>query len=214
MNIGVLASHEGTTLQSLLDASASGRIQGRVAVVVSNNSDSGALKRARTAGVQAVHLSSKTHAEPAALDAAIKEVLVAADVNVVFLAGYMKRLGPLVLSAFGGRILNTHPALLPRFGGPGMYGDRVFEAVLEAGDKESGVSIHLVDAEYDTGAIVRQCTVPVFQGDSLEDLKVRIRAREKEFVVETLEQIANGEIRLVAFERGTAPAREGEDGTI
>lgn len=86
------------------------------------------------------------------------------DVDVVFLAGYMKKLGPLVLRAFAGRILNTHPALLPRFGGPGMYGDRVFEAVLEAGEAESGVSIHLVDADYDTGAIVRQCRVPVFWG--------------------------------------------------
>jgi phosphoribosylglycinamide formyltransferase-1 len=79
-----------------------------------------------------------------------------------------------------------------------MYGDRVFEAVLEAGAPESGVSIHLVDAEYDTGAIVRQCTVPVFRGDSLNDLKARVQAREKEFAVETLADIANGKIRLVA----------------
>ena len=191
MNLGVLASHEGTTLQSLLDAFSGGRIQGRVAVVVSNNGDSGALRRARQAGVQAVHLSSKTHEDPAALDAAIRGVLVAADVDV-------KKLGPLVLRAFERRILNTHPALLPRFGGPGMYGDRVFEAVLEAGEAESGVSIHLVDADYDTGAIVRQCRVPLFRGDSLDDLKARVRAREKDFVVETLGQIAKGEIRLVA----------------
>ena len=193
MKVGVLASHEGTTLQSLLDACSDGRIQAHVAVVVSNNSDSGALRRARQAGVQAVHLSSTTHPDPAALDAAIRGVLAAADVDVVFLAGYMKKLGPLVLSAFEHRILNTHPALLPRFGGPGMYGYWVFEAVLEAGDAESGISIHRVDADYDTGAIVRQCTVPVFRGDSLNDLKARVRAREKEFVVETLGQIAKGD---------------------
>jgi phosphoribosylglycinamide formyltransferase 1 len=78
-----------------------------------------------------------------------------------------------------------------------MYGDRVFEAVLEAGATQSGVSIHLVDDDYDTGAIVRQCKVPVFLDDSLEDLKARLRAREKEFVVETLAEIANGKIRLV-----------------
>ena len=196
MNLAVFASHEGTTLQCLLDACADGRIQGRVAVVVSNNGDSGALRRARQTGVQGVHLSSKTHADPHALDAAIRGVLVAAGVDVVFLAGYMKKLGPLVLSAFRGRILNTHPALLPRFGGPGMYGDRVFEAVLQAGEAESGVSIHLVDAEYDTGAIVRQCRVPVCPGDSLADLKARVQAREKAFVVETLGQIATGDIRL------------------
>jgi phosphoribosylglycinamide formyltransferase-1 len=108
----------------------------------------------------------------------------------------MKKLGPLVLESFEGRILNTHPALLPRFGGPGMYGDRVFEAVLEAGETESGISIHLVDAEYDTGAVVRQCKVPVLPGDSLDDLKARVRAREKQFVVETLGQIAAGKIRF------------------
>jgi len=198
MNLGVLASHEGTTLQSLFDAFAGGRIPGRVSVVVSNNGDSGALVKAREAGVQAVHLSSRTHGDPAALDAAIRSVLVAADVDVVFLAGYMKKLGPFVLGTFEGNILNTHPALLPRFGGRGMYGDRVFEAVLEAGEPESGISIHLVDPEYDTGPIVRQCRVPVLPGDSLNDLKDRVRAREKEFVVETLAGIAKGEIRLVA----------------
>ena len=197
MNLGVFASHEGTTLQSLLDAFAHGRIQGRVSVVVSNNGEAGALRRARQACVQAVHLSSKTHEDPTVLDAAIRDVLVAADVDVVFLAGYMKKLGPLVLDAFDGRILNTHPALLPQFGGPGMYGNRVFEAVLAAGVAETGVSIHLVNADYDAGGVLRQCKVPVLLGDSLDDLKAGVHAREKEFVVETFADIANGEIRLV-----------------
>src|SRR5882762_1011804 len=153
MNLGVLASHEGTTLQSMLDAFAGGHISGRVSVVVSNNGDSGALVKARQAGVQAVHLSSSTHRDPAALDAAIRDVLVMAAVDIVFLAGYMKKLGPVVLGTFQGRILNTHPALLPKFGGHGMYGDRVFEAVLRAGESVSGSSMHLVDAEYDTGRV-------------------------------------------------------------
>ena len=154
--------------------------------------------KAREAGVQAVHLSSRTHRDPATLDAAIRDVLIGAAVDVVFLAGYMKKLGPFVLGTFQGRILNTHPALLPRFGGRGMYGDRVFEAVLEAGEAESGVSIHLVDPEYDTGRILRQCKVPVLRDDSVDDLKARVRAREKEFVVETLAAIATGDIRLSA----------------
>src|SRR5262249_18665287 len=197
-NLGVLASHEGTTLQGLLDAFACGRIPGRVSVVVSNNGNSGALVRAREAGVQAVHLSSKTHPDPTTLDAAIRDVLVAAAVDVVFLAGYMKRLGPVVLGTFQGRTLNTHPAPLPRFGGRGMYGDRVFEAVLEAGELESGVSIHLVDPEYDTGRVVRQCKIPCLRGDSVDDVQARVRAREKEIVVETLAGIAAGDIRLAA----------------
>lgn len=134
MNLGVLASHEGTTPQSLLDAFAGGRIPWRVSVVVSNNGDSGALAKARQAGVQAVHLSSRTHRDPVTLDAAIRDVLVAAAVDIVFLAGYMKKLGALRTRNIPGIILNTHPALVPRFGGRGMYGDRVFEAVLEAGE--------------------------------------------------------------------------------
>ena len=196
MNIGVLASHEGTTLQSLVDACASGRVPGQVAVVVSNNGHSGALARARHAGIRAIHLSSKTHEDPEALDAAIRDALVTVEVDLVFLAGYMKRLGPLVLTAFKGRILNTHPALLPRFGGQGMYGDHVFKTVLESGETETGVSIHLVDLEYDTGPVVRQCKVPVHPGDSIDELKDRVRAREKELVVETLAAIAEGQIRL------------------
>src|SRR5262252_5356991 len=140
MNIAVLASHEGTTLQSLLDACAEGRVAARVALVVSNNSGSGALRRARQAGVAVAHLSSATHPDTAALDSAIRDILSAADVDVVLLAGYMKKLGPETIGAFKGRILNTHPALLPKFGGRGMYGDRVFEAIIEAGETESGVS--------------------------------------------------------------------------
>jgi phosphoribosylglycinamide formyltransferase-1 len=125
--------------------------------------------------------------------------LLDAEAEVVLLAGYMKQVGPLVLAAFKGRILNTHPALLPKFGGKGMYGDRVFEAILEANETESGVSVHLVDPEYDTGPVVRQCKVEVVPGDSLGTLKARVRAREKEFIVETLAQIAQGHIALNLF---------------
>jgi phosphoribosylglycinamide formyltransferase-1 len=196
MNIGVLASHEGTTLQSVLDACDDGRIAGRVTVVVSNNSGSGALRRARQAGVAVAHLSSATHPDPHALDAAIRDALAAASVDLVLLAGYMKTLGPATIEAFKGRILNTHPALLPKFGGQGMYGDRVFEAVIAAGETESGVSIHLVDGGIDTGRVVRQCKVPVFPGDSSETLKTRIRFRERDFVVETLADIARGVLVL------------------
>jgi phosphoribosylglycinamide formyltransferase-1 len=194
MNIGVLASHEGSTLQAVLDGCADGRIAARVSVVVSNNSASGALRRARRAGVRAVHLSSQTHPDPAELDAAIREALIAAGVDLVFLAGYMKKLGPQTLRAFEGRILNTHPALLPKFGGPGMYGEKVFEATIAAGETESGVSIHQVTAEYDAGSVVRQCRVPVFPDDSIDTLKARVQERERQFVVETFEQIARGAI--------------------
>jgi phosphoribosylglycinamide formyltransferase-1 len=196
LRIGVLASHEGTTLQSILDACAQGRIDGRVVAVVSNNSGSGALRRATAAGIDTFHFSSVTHPGADSLDAAICGALQGARADVIFLAGYMKRLGPRTLAAFPDRILNTHPALLPGFGGQGMFGDRVYEAVLAQGEPESGASVHLVDAEYDTGAVVRQERVPVLPGDTVESLKARVQACEREAVVAALAAIASGDLVL------------------
>jgi len=196
LRIGVLASHEGTTLQSIIDACEQGRINGRVVAVISNNSGSGALRRATAAGIETFHLSSVTHATGDSLDAAICSALQRASADVVFLAGYMKRLGPRTSAAFPGRILNTHPALLPKFGGQGMFGDRVYEAVLAAGESESGASVHLVDAEYDTGAVVCQERIRVLSGDTVESLKARVQACEREAVIRTLAAIASGELLL------------------
>ncbi len=196
LRIGVLASHEGTTLQAILDACAAGEIAARVVTVISNNSDSGALRRAHAAAAVGVHLSSKTHPEPGALDAAIILALTEQQVDVVMLAGYMKKLGPALLERYRGRILNTHPALLPKFGGHGMYGMRVHEAVLRAGQTESGPSVHLVDAEYDTGRVLAQAQVPVEPGDTPDSLAARVQERERRLVVTVLGQIAQGEFAL------------------
>ena len=196
LRIVVLASHEGTTLQSIIDACAQRRIDGRVVAVISNNSGSGALRRAAAAGIETFHLSSVTHSSGDSLDAAICDALERARADVIFMAGYMKRLGPRTLAAFPARILNTHPALLPKFGGQGMFGDRLFEAVLAGGESESGVSVHLVDAEYDTGAVVHQERVRVLPGDTVESLKTRVQACEREAIVKTLAAIASGELVL------------------
>jgi len=196
MNIGVLASHEGTTLQAVLDACLEKRLHARVAVVISNNSDSGALRRARGAGVPALHLSSKTHPSEDELDRAICEGLSGNDVHVVLLAGYMKKLGPRTRERYSGRVINTHPALLPKFGGHGMYGERVHRAVLEAGEAVTGVSVHLVDQDYDTGAVLAQTEVAVEPGDTLETLATRVQARERAFLIEVLAEIAAGRLRL------------------
>jgi phosphoribosylglycinamide formyltransferase 1 len=192
VKIGVLASHEGTTLQSLLDACASGALPASIVLVISNNSGSGALRRAADAGVPGLHLSSGAHPDPAELDGAIRGALVAANVDVVFLAGYMKKLGPRVLEAFAGRILNTHPALLPKFGGEGMYGMNVHRAVLAAGELETGPTVHLVDGDYDTGAVIEQRRVSVEPGDTPETLAARVQACERELVVEVFRDLATG----------------------
>jgi phosphoribosylglycinamide formyltransferase-1 len=186
LRLGVLASHEGTTLQSVIDACAGEGFPWLIAVVISNNADAGALRRARAAGLPARHLSSRTHETEAALDRAICQALIDHRVDLVLLAGYMKKLGGETLAAFRGRVINTHPALLPKFGGQGMYGLRVHRAVLAAGEAVTGVSVHLVDAEYDTGPVIARAEVPVEPGDTAEALAARVQTRERALLVEVL----------------------------
>ena len=201
LRLGILASHAGTTMQAIIDACAQGRLHAEVRVVIGNNSRSGALARARTHGIPTAHLSGVTHPRADDLDRAIMETLDRHGAEVVALAGYMKRLGPLVLSHYRGRLLNTHPALLPKFGGQGMYGDRVHQAVLAAGERVSGATVHLVEGDYDTGPALSQVEVPVLDGDTLETLRDRVQAAEREHYVEVLERIAMGEIALEGLER-------------
>jgi len=191
LRIGVLASHHGTTLQAILDACEAGTLRAQVVTVISNNSQSGAAQRAHRHAVPFAHLSGRTHPEPEALDEAIYDTLMQHDADIVVLAGYMKKLGPRTLKHFEGRILNTHPALLPKFGGQGMYGSRVHEAVLAAGESTTGVSIHVVDAGYDTGPVIAQCEVPVHADDTVESLAERVQTCERAFLVETLQTLSN-----------------------
>jgi phosphoribosylglycinamide formyltransferase 1 len=196
LRIGVLASGAGTTLQAVIDAAQSGRLPVQVAVVISNNSQAGAVARAQRHSIPWVHLSAKTHGDERRLDEAIRDTLAKNDARFVLLAGYMKKVGPATLRAFSGRVLNTHPALLPKHGGKGMYGSRVYAAVLASGDPVTGVSVHLVDSEYDTGRVLAQREVPVNPGDDVRSLSERVQRAEREFLVEVLGQIAEGAIAL------------------
>ena len=196
MNIAVLASHRGTVLQAVLDACADRSLPARVAVVVSNNSRSGAAERAQRAGIPFCHLSGATHSDALALDHAVANALISHHCDWVLLAGYMKKLGPITLARFGGRILNTHPSLLPRHGGLNMFGQRVHQAVLESGDTVTGITIHVVESEYDVGPILTQREIPVLPNDTVESLAARVHAVEGAFVVETLLRIANGELAM------------------
>jgi phosphoribosylglycinamide formyltransferase 1 len=196
MNIGFLASHGGSNMQAIIDACKAGKLKATPAVVISNNSASGAITRAKNEGVSYYYLSGKTHPGPGELDEAILNTFLRHKVDIVVLAGYMKKLGPGTLSHFRGRILNIHPALLPKFGGEGMYGIHVHEAVIAAGEKESGVTIHIVDEQYDTGKIVAQTRVPVMPDDTPETLAARVLVQEHILYPETLQKIAAGEIPL------------------
>lgn len=196
MNIGFLASHGGSNMQAIIDACKAGRLNAAAAVVISNNGDSRALERAKSEGIPGYYLSGKTHPDPDDLDKAILDTLIRHKVDIVALAGYMKKLGPKTLSYFRGRILNIHPALLPKYGGKGMYGIHVHEAVLAAGEKESGVTVHLVDEEYDRGPILAQVRVPVMPDDTPETLAERVLVQEHILYSATLQRIATGDILL------------------
>jgi len=161
-----------------------------VVLVISNNSKSQALERARTHRIPTQHLSSATHPEPEMLDNAICAALEQAQPDWVLLSGYMKQLGPRTLQTFQHRIVNTHPSLLPKYGGAGFYGRKVHEAVIAAGDKESGATVHLVEAEYDEGPILSQVRVPVRSKDTAASLEQRVQSAERKLIVHTLLELA------------------------
>jgi phosphoribosylglycinamide formyltransferase 1 len=171
IRVAVLASGGGTNLQALLDALGSTPgAPARVVRVLSDRAAAAALKRARRAGVAATVIDDP--ADPAALGAALQ------DVDLVVLAGYLRLVPAAVVARFRGRMINIHPALLPGFGGPGMYGRRVHEVVLETGATVSGATVHYVDEEYDRGPIIAQWPVPVQAGDTPETLGARVLAAE------------------------------------
>ena len=187
--IGILASHEGTNFQAIIDACERGTLDARPVVAISNNSNAPALTRACKAGIATAHISSATHPDPDDLDRAILETFKRFDVDLVVTAGYMKKLGPRVLVEYRRRIVNIHPSLLPRHGGKGMYGLNVHRAVIECGDRETGITVHYVDDEYDTGPVVAQQRLPVLANDTPESLAARVLEHEHDFLVEVLAKL-------------------------
>jgi phosphoribosylglycinamide formyltransferase 1 len=175
LRLAVLASGRGSNLVALQRAIDAGELHATIAVVVSNNSAAGALAWAREHGIAARHVSSKTDDDPGA---AMLELFTAHDVDVVVLAGWMKLLDPRVVAAYRGRAVNIHPAPLPRFGGPGMFGERVHAAVLASGATSSGPTVHVVDDRYDEGEIIAHREVPVEPGDTAQSLAARVLAAE------------------------------------
>lgn len=196
MRLGLLASHRGTNVESIVNACASGRLAAIPAVIISNNREAPVLEFARARGIPAEWIGGAAYDDPARRDSAICQELVDHQVDLVLLLGYLRQLGPITLARFRDRILNTHPALLPKHGGHGQYGLHVHETVLAAGDRETGISIHVVDAEYDHGPVIAQCTVPVLDNDTPASLQARVLVREREFLVETLQAIIAGAIVL------------------
>ncbi len=204
MRIGILASGSGSNLQAIIDhfAASPARDAGFVALVASNRADSGAMARAQAAGIFTHHIADFNDG-PSILTA-----LQSAGVELLVLAGYLRLLPAAVVVAYTGRMLNVHPALLPSFGGHGMYGLRVHEAVLQAGAKISGVTVHFVSAEYDRGAIAAQWPVPVLQDDTPQTLAARVLAVEHGLYPAVIEAVAARTLALGADGRskGSLPA--------
>lgn len=198
MNLAFLASHGGSAAWHLTRACRSGELDATAVALVSNNSRSAALAWAREEGLRAAHLSAASYPDPDDLDTAILTVLQDSGAEVVVLSGYMRELGPRVLGAYAGRVLNIHPSLLPRHGGRGMYGDRVHASVLAAGDTESGATVHLVTSGIDEGPLIAQGRVPVLPGDTLDTLKARVGAIEGELLLRAVRGV-------VAARPATAP---------
>lgn len=199
LRIGYLASGAGSSARAIHQAASRGELKVESAVMVSNNSGSEALRWARASGIPTAHLSSRTYPDPVDLDAAIRDALAGHDAELVVLSGYAKLVGPLTLARFAHRILNVHPAPLPRFGGKGMYGLAVHQAVLDAGVAESAVTIHVIDDRYDHGPVVAAFPVAVEPTDSAETLQARVHEQEAACYLDVLGQIAAGEIDLDYF---------------
>lgn len=196
MNIAFFASHRGSNMQTVLDAWSAGKLNVSPRLLISNNRKAEALIRAESAGLATAVRNGVTHPDPDELDQAILDLLLEHDIELIVLAGYMKLLGPKVVARFRNRILNIHPSLLPKFGGTGMYGMRVHQAVIAAGETETGVTVHLVDERYDEGEIIAQAPVPVKFDDTPETLAARVLEQEHCFLVEVLDGIASKRIHL------------------
>ncbi|PXX71691.1 formyltetrahydrofolate-dependent phosphoribosylglycinamide formyltransferase [Nocardia tenerifensis] len=190
LRVAVLASHNGSNMRALHEASLMPTANFKIVLVVSNNSASGALAYASRSRIPTVHLSGRTHSDPDELDEAMRAALVDRSTDLVVLAGYMKHVGPRTRRQYESRMINIHPALLPRHGGPGMYGHAVHKAVLDSGDEISGPSVHYVTEEYDAGEIIAQRRVPVLATDTVESLAARVLAAEHVLLPEVVRELA------------------------
>jgi phosphoribosylglycinamide formyltransferase-1 len=207
--IGVLVSGAGTTLEALAEMAAGGHLPAQFALVVSDRPHAPAIERARVRGLPTLVLP--THGvDPEAWGRRLTEELEARGVELVILAGFLSILPPSWVRHWRGRAVNLHPSLLPRYGGPGMYGRKVLEAILEARERTTGATVHLVTEEVDGGPPIAQERIPVVPDDTPESLRARLAPVEVALLALTIRRFAEGALPLPYVEPGPAAPRRGE----
>ncbi len=195
LRLGVLISGGGTTLENFLREQNAGRLPVEIAVVIASRQGIRGIEVAERAGLPVVDVQRKKHPSTEAFSQAVFKHLREGRVDLVTLAGFLSLIR--IPDDYAGRVMNIHPALLPAFGGKGFYGNAVHEAVLVAGESESGATVHIVDEVYDHGPVLAQTRVPVLAGDTAASLAARILEREYVIYTETLQKIASGDIALL-----------------
>ncbi|MCX7762600.1 MAG: phosphoribosylglycinamide formyltransferase [Candidatus Kryptonium sp.] len=196
MNIAVFASGRGSNLMAILNAIKEGKINAKVALVISNNSNAGALEIAKANGIDALHISRAQFTSDEDYVKKLLYELKSRNIELIVLAGYMKKIPPEVVQEYRNKILNIHPALLPAFGGQGMYGMNVHKAVIDYGVKVTGVTVHIVDEEYDHGPIVMQRAIEVRDDDTPETLAERVLKVEHEIYPIAIKLFVDGKITV------------------
>jgi len=196
LRLGVLVSGRGSNLQAILDHAQRGELDAQVAVVISDVPDAYALERARRAGVPAIAVPRNEYTSKDKFNRAVLEHLRAHDVDLVVLAGYLRILSDELVDAYQGRIMNIHPSLIPAFCGRGMHGLKVHQAALDYGVKVTGVTVHFVEKEVDTGPIILQRAVPVEDDDDAETLAERVLHQEHQIYAEAIQLFAQGRLKV------------------
>ena len=192
MNIAIFASGGGSNFQAIADGCADGTIPARVVLCVASRADAGVIDRAKSMAIPHVVLEGSTEE----WSGQVLTDLKAASVDLIALAGFMKMVPTVLIKQYPGRIVNIHPSLLPDFGGKGMYGMNVHQAVIASGKLVSGATVHVVDEDYDTGPIVAQKPVPVHPDDSPEDLAARILSVEHQLYTSVVKAFAEGRVEI------------------
>lgn len=196
MRIAIFASGSGSNAEAIIRASKDGRLSAEIGLVVSNNASAGVLQRAKAFNVNSCVSDQRNFDNEESYNSSLFGILDDNGIDFIALAGYLKLIKPEMIKKYKNKITNIHPALLPSFGGKGFYGKKVHRAVLEAGCKVSGVTIHLVSEAYDRGPIISQLTVPVFEDDSPESLAARLLKVEHQIYPEALQLFADDRVKV------------------